>query len=154
MKKKSISGNAHKKPVPSSQPKYTIHDFPQKVLFLWIHFQINIKSISVSCSVMSDSLRPHVLYPPDSSVHRISQARILEWVAIPSSRGTSQPREVALNLHLLYCKQILYHLSHHGIEAPKMFNSYKISLRKYLRPNLIAFLRSKAWAWILALPRD
>ena len=103
---------------------------------------------------MSDSLRPHVLYPPDSSVHRISQARILEWVAIPSSRGTSQPREVALNLHLLYCKQILYHLSHHGIEAPKMFNSYKISLRKYLRPNLIAFLRSKAWAWILALPRD
>ena len=27
--------------------------------------------------------------PPGSSVHRISQARILEWVAISSSRGSS-----------------------------------------------------------------
>ena len=31
--------------------------------------------------------------PPDSSVHGILQARILEWVAIPSSRGPSQPRD-------------------------------------------------------------
>ena len=30
--------------------------------------------------------------PPGSSVHGILQARILEWVAIPSSRGSSQPR--------------------------------------------------------------
>ena len=28
----------------------------------------------------------------DSSVHRILQARILEWVAMSSSRGSSQPR--------------------------------------------------------------
>ena len=31
--------------------------------------------------------------PPGSSVHGILQARILEWVAIPSSRGYSQPRD-------------------------------------------------------------
>ena len=30
--------------------------------------------------------------PPGSSVRRISQARILEWVAISSCRGSSQPR--------------------------------------------------------------
>ena len=30
---------------------------------------------------------------PGSSVHRISQARILEWVAISSSRGASQTRD-------------------------------------------------------------
>ena len=30
--------------------------------------------------------------PPGSSVHGISQARILEWVAISFSRGSSQPR--------------------------------------------------------------
>ena len=30
--------------------------------------------------------------PPGSSVHRILQARIVEWVAIPSSRGSSWPR--------------------------------------------------------------
>ena len=30
---------------------------------------------------------------PGSSVHGILQARILEWVAISSSRGSSQPRD-------------------------------------------------------------
>ena len=30
---------------------------------------------------------------PGSSVHRILQARILEWVAIPFSRGFSLPRD-------------------------------------------------------------
>ena len=30
--------------------------------------------------------------PPGSSVHGILQARILEWVAIPFSRGSSQLR--------------------------------------------------------------
>ena len=30
--------------------------------------------------------------PPGSSVHEILQARMLEWVAIPFSRGSSQPR--------------------------------------------------------------
>ena len=31
--------------------------------------------------------------PPASSVHGILQANILEWVALPSSRGSSQPRD-------------------------------------------------------------
>ena len=31
--------------------------------------------------------------PPGSSVHRILQARILEWIAFPFSRGSSQPRD-------------------------------------------------------------
>ena len=31
--------------------------------------------------------------PPGSSVHGILQARILEWVAMPSSRGSSGPRD-------------------------------------------------------------
>ena len=31
--------------------------------------------------------------PPGSSVHGILQARILEWVAIPFSRGFFQPRD-------------------------------------------------------------
>ena len=39
-----------------------------------------------SCSVVSDSLQPHGLYPPGSSVHGIFQAWILEWVAISFSR--------------------------------------------------------------------
>ena len=31
--------------------------------------------------------------PMDHTVHRIIQARILEWVAVPFSRGSSQPRD-------------------------------------------------------------
>ena len=42
---------------------------------------------SESCSVGSDSL-----CPMDYPVHGILQARILEWVAFPFSRGSSQPR--------------------------------------------------------------
>ena len=40
--------------------------------------------------------------PSGSAVHGILQARILEWVAAPSSRGSSQPRDrthVSSKLH-------------------------------------------------------
>ena len=40
------------------------------------------------------TLQTHGLYsPPGSSVHGISQARILEWVTIAFSRESSQPRD-------------------------------------------------------------
>ena len=42
--------------------------------------------------------------PPGSSVQGILQARILEWVAIPFSKGYSWPRDQS--------RQILYYLSH------------------------------------------
>ena len=38
--------------------------------------------------------------PPGSSVHGILQARILEWVAIPFSRGSSWPRDQTRVSHL------------------------------------------------------
>ena len=39
------------------------------------------------------SLSLTVCNPMDSTVHGIHQARILEWVAFPFSRGSSQPRD-------------------------------------------------------------
>ena len=56
--------------------------------------QVNVHSITShqcmrSHSVMSDSLRPYGPNPPGSSVHRILQARILEWAAISYSRASS-----------------------------------------------------------------
>ena len=51
-------------------------------------------SESVSCLVMPNSATPWtVCSPPGFSVHGILQARILEWVAIPFSKGFSQPRD-------------------------------------------------------------
>ena len=42
------------------------------------------------CLILCD---PMDYNPPDSSVHGILQARLLEWVAIPFSRVSSQPRD-------------------------------------------------------------
>ena len=46
-----------------------------------------------SRSVMSNSCDPTDCSPPDSSVHGIYQARVLEWVAISFSRRSSWPRD-------------------------------------------------------------
>ena len=48
---------------------------------------------SVSRSVVSKSLQLMDSSPPGSSVHGIFQARKLEWVAIPCSRGSFRPRD-------------------------------------------------------------
>ena len=39
-------------------------------------------------------------YPMDYTVHGILQARILEWVAVPFSRGSSQPRDQTQVSHI------------------------------------------------------
>ena len=45
--------------------------------------------VAKSCPTLCD---PMDCSPPASSVHGIFQARILEWIAISFSRGSSQPR--------------------------------------------------------------
>ena len=54
---------------------------------------------SESRSVVSDSLWPHELYIY-YSVHGILQVRILEWVAFPFSRGSSQTRNQTQISHI------------------------------------------------------
>ena len=51
-------------------------------------FPLFIRMKSESRSVMPDSLRPL-----DYTVHGILKARLLEWVAFPFSRGSSQPKD-------------------------------------------------------------
>ena len=36
---------------------------------------------------------PTLCNPIDYTIHAILQARILEWIAVPFSRGSSQPRD-------------------------------------------------------------
>ena len=45
------------------------------------------------CSVVYNFLQSHGLQPARLPIHGISQARLLEWVAISSSRGSYQPRD-------------------------------------------------------------
>ena len=48
---------------------------------------------SCSCSFVSDSADPMDSSLPGSTLHALFQAGLLEWVAISSSRGSSQPRD-------------------------------------------------------------
>ena len=56
-----------------------------------IMLKVRVKMlVSQSCLTLCD---PMNCSPPGSSVHGFLQARILEWVAIPFSRGSSPPRD-------------------------------------------------------------
>ena len=52
--------------------------------------KVRVKVLTQSLATLCDSMDCSL---PGSSVHGILQARILEWVAIPFSRGSSQPRD-------------------------------------------------------------
>ena len=67
-----------------------------------IRIAYSIVLISQLCLTLCDPLD---CSPPDSSVHGILQAWILEWVAIPFSRESALP-------NLPHSRQILYRLSH------------------------------------------
>ena len=90
---------------------------------------------------------PSLCDPMDYTVHGILQARILEWVAFPFSRGSFQPTDRTqvshkntgvgslsllqqifpaqeLNQDLLYCRWILYQLSHQGSLEPSRVGAF------------------------------
>ena len=64
-------------------------------------------SVAKSCPILCD---PMGCGPPGSPVHRILQARILEWVAISSSRRSSWPRDsTCVSCGSFIGRRILYH---------------------------------------------
>ena len=88
LNKKSLTANCRR-----------VERTPQKGISLHSQSRLTL------CNPMDGSL-------PGSSVHGILQARILEWVAIPFSRGIFPTQ--GSNLGLLPSRQILYCLSHQG----------------------------------------
>ena len=65
-------------------PHPSIHSFSTFLLYMLFQFKVNMK-VAQSCLTLCD--------PMDYTVHDILQARILEWIAYPFSRGSSQPRD-------------------------------------------------------------
>ena len=88
--------------------------------------------LAQSCPTLCD---PTDCSPPDSSVHGILQAGILEWVAVPSSRGSSQLGDRTC----VSCigRWILYHW------ATRKPNSFPQLMRKLL--SKIRLLRPLTW---------
>ena len=78
------------------------------VLPVFFFFWHDVKVLVVqSCPTLCN---PMECSPRGSSVHGMRQARILEWVAIPFSKGSSRLRDVVLP----HGRQILCCLSHQG----------------------------------------
>ena len=61
----------------------------KSVLIVIVIYSILFSSVTQWCPIVCNSVD---CSPTGSSVHGILQARILEWVATPFSRGSSQPR--------------------------------------------------------------
>ena len=70
---------------------------------------------------------------PGSSVNGILQVRILEWLALPSSRGSSQPRDQTCVSYVSYTgRQVFYQEDHLGSLRCASKSSLLINLKKSL----------------------
>ena len=79
------------------------HSSALMMILFWGQSKVKVK-VTESC--------PTLCNPMEYTVYGILRARILEWVDFTFSRESSQPRD------FLYCRQILYQLSHRG--SPKI----------------------------------
>ena len=98
------------------------------------------------CAVMSDSLWPLGLQL-QASVHEIAQVRILEQIAISSSKESSQPRDWTHISHI--AGRFILLLSHWG--SPSLSSGYSFYRRRNPRPRKVKW---DVWVqnpWILFL---
>ena len=90
--------------IQQSKSTLCIHIFP----LLGISFPFERKKVKVLvsqlCLTLCDTMDCSL---PGSSVHKILQARILEWVAIPFSKASSRPRDWPRLCSSLVSEQVL-----------------------------------------------
>ena len=60
-------------------------NLPSTIMYVCVHAKL--------LQLCPTLFKPKDCCPPDFSVQGILQARILEWVAMPSSKGSFQPRD-------------------------------------------------------------
>ena len=75
---------------PVNSPKQKLSDSPRQYFLIIPSFPYPSVLVTQLCPTLCD---PMDCSPPGSSVQGISQARILEWIAISFSRRSSQPRD-------------------------------------------------------------
>ena len=74
---------------------------------MWLFFSVWYDDDDESCSVVSDSLRPHGLYSPCNSPGQDTGVGSLSLLQEVFPTQGSNPS-------LSHCRQILYHLSYQG----------------------------------------
>ena len=95
--------------------------------------------------------------PPGSSVHEIFQTRILEWVPMPPSRGSSQPKDGTCNSHLLALAGRFFTLVPSGkqqiletkiwLSIQQLFQILKNDAVKVLHLICQQIWKSQQWPW-------
>ena len=91
-----------------------------------------------------NSCNPVDCSQPGFSVYGILQASILEWVAMPSSRGIFPTQ--GWNPGLLHCRWILYQLSH--LSSPNVFFSNGF---QYLQLELQSFMCLEMYFYLIII---
>ena len=84
-----------------------------------LHWQADSLPMSHQESLSRTLCYPMDCSPPGSSVHGISQARVLEWVAISSTRGSSQPRDQTQVSHIAGRHFTIWAIREASITSPK-----------------------------------
>ena len=86
-------------PMDCSPPGYSIHGIFQARVLEWVAISFSSGCESWTIKKESEVTQSYLTLCdpvncslPGSSIHEIFQARVLEWVAISFSRGSSQPR--------------------------------------------------------------
>ena len=75
--------------------------------------------------------------PPGSSVHEVFQARILEWAAMPSSRGSSPPGDRTRVSCISYTgRRTLYYCAPQ--EAPLKHSRHSVLERYYFSASFLS----------------
>ena len=103
------------------------------------------KSNFAENSIPGTVCMPYGLYSlPGSSVHGTLQERILEWVAMLSFKGSSQPRD---QIHICYVSCI-------GEKKVKVKSLSRVRLFvtpwtvTYQAPRSMGFSRQEYWSWL------
>ena len=97
----SIFKNACRKRVYESHSDNILRSpIPFSHLPLWKHPAVSTAVLCLVAQSCPALCNPADCSPLGSTVHGILQARILEWVAMPSSRGSSQPRDPTQASHV------------------------------------------------------
>ena len=110
------------------------------MLSVWVHLTL-LQLCLTLCSPVDCCL-------PGSSVHGILQARILEWVAMPSFRGSYWPRDWTY-ISCVSCigRQVLYHCA---TWKPQL-------ILAFLQSNKLSLFSSSVSShsmWISGIPKD
>ena len=109
------------------QPKPpSIDDWFKKMWYTFIC--VCVGSVPQLCPTLCDPVDCRL---PGSSVHEIFQARILEWVAISYSSGSSRSRD-RTHISCLSCIRILYHWA----TREATFNLFRTNAIKQQRQDI------------------